>query len=133
MIDIENTTAAERDIIANAMSPVMETILSAGRRQRVDKSHEKAKITRERNKAYQEARRAAFKAEKEKDRPLVMEALRAILTDDKATAEQRLFAVTALDDMQGYNFIPYRLKHSSSKPTIRAETKPGGADEGETK
>lgn len=114
MVQIEKTTAAERDIIA-------------------DKSHEKAKITRERNKAYQEARRAAFKAEKEKDRPLVMEALRAILTDDKATAEQRLFAVTALDDMQGYNFIPYRLKHSSSKPTIRAETKPGGADEGETK
>lgn len=31
MINIENTTAAERDIIANAMSPVMETILSAGR------------------------------------------------------------------------------------------------------
>ena len=48
----------------------------------MDKSHEKAKITRERNKAYQEARRAAFKAEKEKDRPLVIEALRAILTDD---------------------------------------------------
>lgn len=31
MINIENTTAAERDIIANAMTPVMETILSAGR------------------------------------------------------------------------------------------------------
>jgi hypothetical protein len=31
MINIENTTAAERDIIANAMPPVMETILSAGR------------------------------------------------------------------------------------------------------
>lgn len=31
MINIENTTAAERDIIADAMSPVMESILSAGR------------------------------------------------------------------------------------------------------
>ena len=31
MINIENTTAAERDIIADAMSPVMEPILSAGR------------------------------------------------------------------------------------------------------
>lgn len=31
MINIENTTAAERDIIANAMTPVMEPILSAGR------------------------------------------------------------------------------------------------------
>lgn len=31
MINIENTTAAERDIIADAMTPVMETILSAGR------------------------------------------------------------------------------------------------------
>lgn len=31
MINIENTTAAERDIIADAMAPVMETILSAGR------------------------------------------------------------------------------------------------------
>ena len=98
----------------------------------MDKSHEKAKITRERNKAYQEARRAAFKAEKEKDRPLVIEALRAILADNKATAEQRLFAVTALDDMQGYNFIPYRLKYNSRKPTITAEPEPGGADEGKT-
>ena len=52
----------------------------------MDKSHEKAKITRERNKACQEARRAAFKAEKEKDRPLVIEALRAILTDDSRAA-----------------------------------------------
>ena len=31
MINIENTTAAERDIIADAMSPVMEPTLSAGR------------------------------------------------------------------------------------------------------
>ena len=31
MISIENTTAAERDIIADAMLPVMETILSAER------------------------------------------------------------------------------------------------------
>lgn len=31
MINIENTTAAEHDIIADAMTPVMETILSAGR------------------------------------------------------------------------------------------------------
>ena len=31
MINIENTTAAERDIIADAMAPVMETILSSGR------------------------------------------------------------------------------------------------------
>lgn len=31
MINIENTTAAERDIITDTMSPVMETILSAGR------------------------------------------------------------------------------------------------------
>lgn len=31
MINIENTTAAERDIIADTMSPVMKTILSAGR------------------------------------------------------------------------------------------------------
>lgn len=80
----------------------------------MDKSHEKAKITRERNKAYQEARRAAFKADKEKDRPLVIEALRAVLMDDEATAEQRLFAVSALDEMQGYGFIPYRLKSSSA-------------------
>lgn len=35
MINIENTTAAERDIIADAMSPVMETILRAGRLRRL--------------------------------------------------------------------------------------------------
>lgn len=94
----------------------------------MDKSHERAKQTKERNKALRETRRAAFNAEKDRDKPLVIEALRAVLIDDKATTEQRLFAVTALDEIQGYGFIPYRRKHVSAitaamVPRLRGDDK----------
>lgn len=71
----------------------------------------KAKSTKERNKAQWEALTAAKAAAKQKDKPLVLEALRAVLTDPEATTAQRLFAVAVLDNMQGYCFIPHSAKY----------------------
>ena len=84
----------------------------------MEKSHEKAKTTRERNKALREARKAAEAAAEQKDKPLVLEALRAVLTDPEATTAQRLYAVAVLDNMQGYNFAPYGAKYPGTDKDV---------------
>ena len=71
----------------------------------------KAKNTKARNKAQWEALTAAKAAAKQKDKPLVLEALRAVLADPEATTAQRLFAVAVLDNMMGYCFIPHSAKY----------------------
>ncbi len=78
----------------------------------MNKAHEQAQITRQRNaearKAARKAREAQRRTAMEKDKPLILEALRATLTAPDATAAQRIFAVTALDEIMGYGLIPYK-------------------------
>lgn len=69
------------------------------------------KSTRQRNKELRAAARAEWEAQKKADKALVLEALRAILKDPEATAEQRVFAVAVLDSMEYYGFVPYDVKH----------------------
>lgn len=69
------------------------------------------KTIRQQNKALREARRAARAAEEQKDKALVLDALRAVLSDPKATTGQRLYAVAVLDNMQSYHFAPYGMKY----------------------
>lgn len=77
----------------------------------MDKAHEQAQTTRQRNaearKAAREAREAQRRTAMGKDKPLILEALRATLTAPDATAKERLFAVTALDEIMGYHIVPY--------------------------
>lgn len=72
---------------------------------------EKAKVTRQRNAEARKARQTERYAQEKADRALVLEALRGVLHDPEASAEQRLYAVAVLDGMEGYNFIPYSVKH----------------------
>lgn len=69
------------------------------------------KSTRQRNKEIRAAARAEREAQEKADKALVLEALRAVLKDPEATAEQRIFAVAALDNMQHYYLVPYGVKH----------------------
>lgn len=62
--------------------------------------------TRQQNKAARDAARAERNAQEKADKALMLEALRAVLQDPEATAEQRLFAVTVLDAMQHYHLVP---------------------------
>lgn len=67
----------------------------------------------ERRRANMEARKAAREAreaQEKADKALVLETLRAVLKDPEATTEQRLFAVTVLDKVKYYNFIPHDTK-----------------------
>lgn len=68
------------------------------------------KTTRQRNKEARKAREAERYAQEKKDRTLVLEALRAVLKEPNATAEQRLYAVGVLDSMESYHFIPCSMK-----------------------
>lgn len=72
---------------------------------------EQAKTTRQRNKELRAAARAEREAQEKADKALVLEALRAVLKDPEATAEQRIFAVSVLDSMQHYYLVPYDVKH----------------------
>ena len=58
------------------------------------------------------AQRAARAAERERDKALVLDVLRAVLQDPEATTEQRLYAVAVLDNMQSYHFVPYDARHT---------------------
>lgn len=73
----------------------------------MDEAHVKAQATRQRNRAAWKAREAARREAMELDKPLIVEALRAVLSASDATAKERLFAVIALDEIGGYNIIPY--------------------------
>lgn len=67
---------------------------------------ERRRAGMEARKALREAREAREKA----DKALVLEALRAVLKDPEASAEQRIFAVAVLDGMEHYGFVPYDVK-----------------------
>lgn len=69
------------------------------------------KTTRQKNKEAREAKRAARAEEEQKDKTLVLDALRAVLSDPEATTGQRLYAVAVLDNMQRYHFAPYGMKY----------------------
>ena len=75
---------------------------------------EQARATRAANKAKREARRAAQAAERERDKALILDALRAVLQDPEATTEQRLFAVAILDKIKYYDFVPHDMRHSDN-------------------
>lgn len=77
----------------------------------MDKAHTQAQITRQRNKEARAAARAEREAQEKADKALVLEALRGVLRDPNATAEQRIFAVAVLDNMQHYYLVPYGVKH----------------------
>lgn len=79
-------------------------------------ARERAEATRKANKAARERREAERKAAKEKDRPVIVEALRAVLAAPEATARERLLAAILLDDMQRYDlFNSYRVRELTSK------------------
>lgn len=77
----------------------------------MNKAHEQAQITRQRNKEIRAAARAEREAQEKADKALVLAALRAVLQDLEATTEQRLYAVAVLDNMQHYYLVPYGVKH----------------------
>ena len=68
---------------------------------------ERQRANAEARKAAREARETARQAAMEQDKPLILEALRATLTATDATAKERLFALTALDEIMGYHIVPY--------------------------
>ena len=72
---------------------------------------EQARITRQQNKAIRDTARAEREAQEKADKALVLDALRAVLKDPEATAEQRVFAVATLDKMQYYGYVPYGVKY----------------------
>lgn len=72
-----------------------------------------AKLTRQKNKELREARRAEREAQEKEDKSIVLEALRSVLKDPKATTAQRLYAVAVLDNLEHYGFVPYGLKYTS--------------------
>lgn len=74
-------------------------------------AHIKAQATRQRNRERREAKEARKREAIEKDRPLILEALRATLTAPDTTTRDRLFAVIALDEIMGYGLIPYKATH----------------------
>ena len=74
----------------------------------MDDAHKKAVETGRRNRERRKAREAQIREAKELDKPLIVEALRAVLSAPDATATQRIFAVMALDEIGGYNLIPYK-------------------------
>lgn len=80
----------------------------------MDEAHTQAQETRRRNAEARKQRRAVLDAERRQDEALVLEALRAVLRDPEATADQRLFAVSVLDRMKYYNFIPHDIRHADA-------------------
>ena len=77
-------------------------------------SRAKGEATRKSNLERRKKWEAEHAEAKRKDSPLVIDALRAILADDRATPTERLYALEILDDMQDYSFIPDRLKYQDT-------------------
>lgn len=77
----------------------------------MNKAHEQAQITRQRNKEIRAAARVEREAQEKADKALVLEALRAVLQDPEASSAERICAVAVLDHMQHYYLVPYGLKH----------------------
>lgn len=87
----------------------------------MDGAHEKAQETRKKNEQQRRemARQAA--AEREADRKAVIEACRGVLEDQRATPEQRIWAVSVLDNVQGHRFVPYSLKFPETPQGAKAD------------
>ena len=88
------------------------------------------KEIRRRNTEARRAQRAAREAEKERDKALVLDALRAVLQDPEATSAQRLYAVAILDNMSYGRFVPCELKRLGSAEAVAAFAKELEAHEG---
>lgn len=80
----------------------------------MDEAHTQALETRRRNAEARKQRRAVLDAERRQDEALVLEALRAVLRDPEATADQRLFAVIVLDKVRGYYFVPHDMRSADA-------------------
>lgn len=80
----------------------------------MDETRTQALETRRRNAEARKQRREAIEAERKQDEALVLEALRAVLRNPEATADQRLFAMSVLDRMKYYNFIPHDMRHADA-------------------
>ena len=74
-------------------------------------SQKQAQETRRRNKAAKEARERAHRAQEATDKPLMLDALRAVLRNPSSTPAQLLFAVSVLDREQHYSLVPYGMKY----------------------
>lgn len=79
---------------------------------------EKSAATRKTNFELRKQAEAERAAERRSDRPVVIDALRAILSDNRATPTERLFALEILDDMQCYHFIPARIKGAGNNADL---------------
>lgn len=88
----------------------------------MDKAHEQAKITRQKNKALRDAARAEREAQEKADKALVLESLQAVLKDPGATAAQRLYAVAVLDNIKHYHFVPYGTPYPSQEADIGTDS-----------
>lgn len=77
-------------------------------------AREKAEITRKSNLEKRKKWEAEHVEAKRRDEPIIIDALRTILSDARSSPTERLYALEILDDMMGYSFIPYRLKYQDS-------------------
>ena len=67
----------------------------------------KAEATRKLNAAARKAARIAQDQQEEKDKTIIAEAMRGVLSDQKATAKERIFAVLTLDHIGG-DLVPWK-------------------------
>lgn len=77
-------------------------------------SRAKGEATRKSNLEKRKQREAEQAEARHRDKPIVIDALRAILADDRASPTERLYALEILDDMMGYSFIPSRIKYQDT-------------------
>lgn len=78
----------------------------------------KEKATREHNTEARRQRAAEHAEARQKDSALVLEALRAVLSDPSATSSQRIYAVAVLDCMQNYGFVPYKIRYPDEREPL---------------
>ena len=74
-------------------------------------SQKQAQETRRRNKAAQEARQKEYWAQEAIDKPLMLDALRAVLRNPNSTPAQLIFAVSVLDNVKAYHVVPHGVKY----------------------
>ena len=76
---------------------------------------EKGRITREKNKAARAEAKAAWEAEKKREKDATIKVMCAIRDDPNATAAQKIFAVSVLDHLlPGHIMLPYGLEYHES-------------------
>ena len=80
---------------------------------------EKSAATRKTNAALRKEAEAERAAERRSDRLIVIDALRAVLSDSRATPTERLFALEILDYVQNYCFVPARIKGTENADLSR--------------